>query len=73
MKNVSTSRFHTSISRSHEFSQGSGMNDRLENKKLQGGNQLRAKTNDKLLRYRQKTSKNYRFPLVPDLANSPLH
>jgi hypothetical protein len=53
----STIELYRSLAASHEFSQRSSNDDWIRNNKLQTRNMTRAKTNDKLLRYLQKTQK----------------
>ena len=69
---MSTSQLQNNISSHHEFSQRFRKRGNVRNKILQVRNWSMAQTNGRLSRKVQKTSKNHRFPLVPDQAKIPL-
>ena len=71
-KFLSNPRFHVSRTFSVDCSKTSNHNHRVGNGKLHTRNMVRAKSNDRLLRYLPRTPKKYRLALVPDLANFPL-
>ena len=71
-KFLSNPRFNVSRTFSVDCSKTSNHNHRVGNEKLHTRNMVRAKSNDRLLRYLPRTPKKYRLALVPDLANFPL-